>query len=156
MDFYHEHIFEFSESLHKMTNCVRFIFLSYKVSILSCVQSVLENGDLHPIKTNALFKKPCVSNVSLVDFWKVPWSAKSPSQIMRKTPWAKSIHCVNERRICSQKTKLCEKSARSRCPKICRETPYRMSPKKKNRSKYRAFSRFSKCPKRSPLRPLLR
>jgi hypothetical protein len=55
-DFYREHIFEFSESLHEVTNCVRFIFLSYTVSTISCVQIVLENGNLHPIKTNGLFK----------------------------------------------------------------------------------------------------
>jgi hypothetical protein len=84
-DFYHEHIFEFSESLHEVTNCVRFIFLSYRASTMSCVQIVLENGNLQSIKTNALFKMPCPSNVSLVAFWKVPWSAKSPSRIMRKS-----------------------------------------------------------------------
>jgi hypothetical protein len=33
-----------------------------------CVQIVLENGDLHPISTNTLFKKPYLSNVSLVFF----------------------------------------------------------------------------------------
>jgi hypothetical protein len=36
------------------------------------VQIVLENGDLHPIKTKALFQKPYLSNVSLVAFCKVP------------------------------------------------------------------------------------
>jgi hypothetical protein len=65
-EFYREHIFEFSESLQEVTNCVRFIFLFYKVSTVSCVQIVLENRDLHAIKTNSLFKKPSLSNVSLV------------------------------------------------------------------------------------------
>jgi hypothetical protein len=32
------------------------------------VQIVLENEDLHPVKTNALFKKPFLSNVSLTPF----------------------------------------------------------------------------------------
>jgi hypothetical protein len=70
-DFYPGHIFEFSESWHEVTNCTIHL-LSYKVSTVSCVQIVLENGDLHPIKTNALFKKPYISNVFLVAFWKVP------------------------------------------------------------------------------------
>jgi hypothetical protein len=33
-----------------------------------CVQIVLENGDLHPIKINVLFKKTYLSNVSLLVF----------------------------------------------------------------------------------------
>jgi hypothetical protein len=88
------HIFKFSESLHEVTNCIRFIFLSYKVSTMSCVQIVLENGDHHPTKANALFKKPYLSNVFLVAFWKVLWSAKSPSRMMRKIPWGKSIFSI--------------------------------------------------------------
>jgi hypothetical protein len=60
-DFYREHIFEFLEFLHDVINCVRSIFLS-------CIQIILDNGDFHPIKTNALFKKPYLSNVSLVAF----------------------------------------------------------------------------------------
>jgi hypothetical protein len=43
---------------------------------------VLENGDFHPIKTNALFKKPYLSNVSLVlvvSEIAVPNHAKNPS-----------------------------------------------------------------------------
>jgi hypothetical protein len=57
MDFYREDIFELPKSLHEMTNYVLFIFLFYKVSPMSCVQIILENGDLHPIKTNTLFKR---------------------------------------------------------------------------------------------------
>jgi hypothetical protein len=51
-----------------VTDCGQLIFLFDKVSTLSCVQIVLEKGGLHPIKTNALVKKPYLSNVSLVAF----------------------------------------------------------------------------------------
>jgi hypothetical protein len=35
---------------------------------MSCVPIVLENGDVHPIKANAVCKNPSLSNVSLVVF----------------------------------------------------------------------------------------
>jgi hypothetical protein len=39
---------------------------------MSCVQIILENGDLHPIKTDALFKKTISFKYFPGSFWKGP------------------------------------------------------------------------------------